>query len=50
MVCEPMAKLEVVRTASPAAFTVPDPRTTEPSRNVMLPLAAAGTAAVKVTD
>jgi hypothetical protein len=41
--------LEIVRIAIPAEFTVPVPRTTAPSWNVIVPLAAAGTAAVKVT-
>lgn len=50
MVCDPIARLEVVKTAIPAEFTAPVPRTTAPSLNVMLPLAAAGTAAVNVTD
>src|SRR3984957_7743530 len=48
MVCDPIVRLEVVRVASPAALTAPVPRTTAPSRNVIAPLAAAGTVAVKV--
>jgi hypothetical protein len=48
MVWVPIVKVEVDRIAIPP-LTVPVPRTVEPSRKVIVPVAAEGTVAVKVT-
>src|SRR5262249_27236813 len=47
MGCVPTARLEVVKAAVPPLI-VPVPRTVEPSRKVMVPVADEGTVAVKV--
>jgi len=46
--CEPIARDDVVKVATPAALIAPVPRTVEPSRKVIVPVAPAVTDAVKV--
>jgi len=46
---DPLASVDVVNVATPAALTVPVPNTVAPSRKVTVPVAPAGTVAEKVT-
>ena len=45
-----MVRVDVAKTATPAALTVPVPSTVVPSRKVIEPVAPAWTEAEKVTD
>jgi len=49
MVCVPPVSVEVAKVATPLLM-LPVPRVAEPSRNVIVPVAAVGTLAVNVTD